>query len=394
VTAGEILLVHAGPPWQTNGGSVFLDQFAELAGRPCAHLVVSLEGQPMDVPAAFGRSVVQVTAREGVRGMGVLERRSRWGARHLYWGAVYPRALAHHTRAAVAAVRATRPVHAVVVLNALEVPVVAAALLRELRIPYSTMEWDLLDEAIQGLGLAQPLERRERARVAGLRAGAVTRGVASEGMVDYYRATWSLDSVVLRQVATQERRSTTRNTGLVIAVCGNVYTPAEFRALLAALDRLGWSIGGRPVTVDVIGQIAADVGPLPPQVSVSGWVTYDESLARLAGADIGYCPYWFDPARAALVATSFPSKLISYLTCGVPVFYHGPATGTPAAFLARYPAGIGCHSLDAATVADALVRFAGSPDRLDLARQAAERAVCEELSADTLRSRIASLIGQ
>jgi glycosyltransferase involved in cell wall biosynthesis len=267
-----------------------------------------------------------------------------------------------------------------------------------MRIPYSTMEWDLLDGTIGALDLVGPLQRREVGRVAALRERAASRGVASEGMVDHYRTTWSLDSIVLRQPATRvsaaPRLERARGERLVIAVCGNVYAPAEFQVLLAALDRLGWSIGGRPVDVQVIGQMAVDVGPLPARVTVSGWVSYEESLARLAGADVGYCPYWFDPRRAALVATSFPSKFISYLTCGVPVFYHGPATGTPAAFLSRYPAGIACHSLDPDTVADALGRFAGSPERLHAARRAADQAIEEELSAETLRGRIASLIGR
>jgi hypothetical protein len=396
VAVTAVLLVHAGAPWQTNGGSVFLDQFAELAGRPCVHVVVSLEGRPLEVPPSFGRPVVQIAARGGVRGMGPLRRGSPWAWRHVYWGAVYPRRLAQDVSNVVAAIRATGPSHAFVVLNAVEVPVVASALLEQVRIPYSTMEWDLLDGTIEALDLAAPLERRELARVAALRAGAASRGVASEGMVNYYRSTWSLDSIVLRQTATRAsgngRLNGTNDGQVIIAVCGNVYAPAEFRALLAALDRLGWSIAGRPVVVRVIGKIAVDVGPLPAGVSVSGWVSYEESLALLADASVGYCPYWFDADHAALVATSFPSKFISYLTCGVPVFYHGPATGTPAAFLARYPAGVGCHSLDPAVVADALVQFAGSPERLGAARRAAIRAVDEELSADTLRQRIASLL--
>jgi hypothetical protein len=390
-----VLIVHAGPPWQTNGGSVFLDQFAALADRPCAHLVISLEGRPMDVPAWFDRPVVQVCARGGVRGLGVLQRLSAWAARHVYWWALYPRLLARETRGVLDAVRALGPTHAIIVLNALEVPLVARTLIDALKVPYSTMEWDLLDVAINELELTEPLQQHQLDRVSRLRRRARSRGVASEGMVNYYRSTWGLDSVVLRQTATRRPVATPERSApdpLVIAVCGNVYAAEEFTALLAGLDRLGWVIGGRPVEVRIIGQIVVDVGPLPPGVSVTGWVSYTESLARLADADLGYCPYWFDPRRATLVATSFPSKFISYLTCGVPMFYHGPATGTPAAFLVRYPAGVSCHSLDPAVVAKTLLAFASSPERLAAARRAADRAIDEELSAATLRGRIAALL--
>ena len=88
------------------------------------------------------------------------------------------------------------------------------------------------------------------------------------------------------------------------------------------------------------------------------------------------------------MSTSFPSKLISYITCGVPVFYHGPETGTPAAFLAKYPAGFSCHSLDSAAVAAAIAGLAGAPDRLSAARVAAAKAVGDEFSPSTLQRRL------
>jgi hypothetical protein len=277
-----------------------------------------------------------------------------------------------------------------VFLNSVEMPIVARELVRRLGVPYSTMEWDLLDVAVDELGLSSLLHRRSIADVAALRAGAAERGVASEGMQRLYREQWGLDSVVLRQAAESPagpRRA--RGDGpFVIAVCGNVYAVEEFSCLLAALDRLGWAVAGRALELVVIGVVDPAVGPVPAQVRVTGWVGYEESLRALGEADLGYCPYWFAAERRRAVATSFPSKLISYLTCGVPVFYHGPEAGTPAAFLSRYPAGVTCHSLDPAVVAASIGDLVASPGKLLSAQKAADAVIAGELSAHTLQRRL------
>jgi glycosyltransferase involved in cell wall biosynthesis len=390
-----VVLVHAGPPWQTNGGAVFLDAVASHVARPCVHLAISLDGHPLAVPTDFPRPVLQVAARGPMRGMGLLQRRVPWAARQLYWGALYPRQLEHETALVAASVLALRPSRLVYFLNALEVPLIATALSARVGVPYATMEWDLLDVAYERQRLSGPLERRLLARLAGVRQGAVARGVASEGMAAYYRETWGLDTVVLRQPAAARGYARDAGAGspFVVAVCGNVYAGAEFRVLLAALDRLGWSAAGRVIELRVIGDLDPSVGAVPARVVVTGWVPYAEALARLRDADVGYCPYWFDPAFHRLVITSFPSKLIAYLSAGVPVFYHGPAGGTPAAFLARYPAGVSCHSLDPAEVATTLAGLVAAPAALAKARAAASRAIGEEFSAATFQHRLASWLG-
>jgi len=276
-----------------------------------------------------------------------------------------------------------------------EVPAIARKLVHLLGVGYATMEWDLLDVAVERLGLSALLRRRSIADLAALRAGAAERGVASEGMQRYYREEWELDSVVLRQPAQSQvgARHPSGKGPFVIAICGNVYAIEEFRCLLAALERLGWAVAGRTLELVVIGVLDPEIGAVPPRVRVTGWVGYEDSLRALRGADLGYCPYWFASDRSRVVATSFPSKLISYLTCGVPVFYHGPEGGTPAEFLLRHPAGAACHSLDPAVVAAAIAGIVASPDQLHAAQRAADAAVAGEFSANTLRLRLRRWLG-
>ncbi len=390
-TLAPIVLLHAGSPWQENGGSVFLDAIAEHCGRPCVHAAISLEGHAVEVPRGFPRPVVQAVARGGVRGFGVLRDISPWLERQIYWGVVSPRSLVASTRRIARQLAALRPCRLAVFLNSIEMPIVAAELARQLDIPYVTMEWDLMEVAVDRLDLAGPIRRRAVGALQALRRGAVRRGVASEGMESMYRERWGLDAIVLRQPARaiNHSRPPDPRRPMVIAVCGNIYAVDEFRSFVRALDSLGWAVEGRALELLVIGPAGNEVGPLPAQVRVTGWVPFAESLQYLRTADLGYCPYWFDERQADIVATSFPSKLISYLSCGVPVFYHGPANGSPAKFLTRYPAGVVCTTKDAGTISTEVARFLTSPDRLLLARRAAEAALTREFSLEILQERMA-----
>jgi hypothetical protein len=387
-----LVLLHGGAPWQENGGAVFLDALAEHCGRPCVHLAISLDGRSAEVPRGFPRPVLQIPARGGIRGFGVLRHTSPWLERQVYWGVASPRRLLAGTRRVARHVAELHPYRLAVFLNAVEIPTVALEVVRRVGVPYVTMEWDLLDVAIRRLGLTHLLEKRALRALDALRRGAVRRGVASEGMETAYRERWGLDTIVLRQPARSERRQPTGRSDrpFLIAVCGNVYAVQEFRAFLAALERIQWVAAGRPIEVLVIGTVGEGVGPLPPTVRVTGWVSFSESLQHLRHADLGYCPYWFAEAQTDIVSTSFPSKMISYLTCGVPVFYHGPPNGSPARFLARYPAGVPCTARDPGEVAMTLSEFVSSPERLALARRAADAVLAHEFSPEMLKQRLAA----
>ena len=387
--ANRVLLVHGNAPWQPNGGGVFLDQFAELSGARCDHLMVSLEGRRLDVPPSFERRCHQIVARQGVPGLGWLARRSPRRARELAASVGVPR-LRAQLQALIPTLVAERFDHIVLFLNTIEVAQLSDPLTRALGVPYSTMEWDLLEHVISDIRPDSRLAAWVSGAALRLRRGAVSRGVASEGMADVYSREWGLDSVVLRQsvAAVPPRARGEASDAFVIVVSGNMYTPVEFAALLSALDRLDWAVNGRAVRIEVVGRMMIWDAPLPEGVRVTGWVTHERAQELVAGADLGYVGYWFAPESRRLVETCFPSKFIAYVGAGVPVFYHGPASGSPARFLEAHPAGFVCDSLDPAVIAERLVSVLGSPDALRRAREATRDAVAGEFGAHTLRERL------
>jgi hypothetical protein len=115
-------------------------------------------------------------------------------------------------------------------------------------------------------------------------------------------------------------------------------------------------------------------------------------IAELADCHVAYLPYWFDENRALSVRTCFPDKLGTYLTSGLPIFFHGPKQSTPADFFAGYPVGRTCHSLDKNAILETLNQLISDETCRDAAWEARNRALKEQFSLATFRSKIARLL--
>ena len=77
---------------------------------------------------------------------------------------------------------------------------------------------------------------------------------------------------------------------------------------------------------------------------------------------------------------------------GSPVFFHGPEDSSPTRFIGRHPVGVACASLESGAIIAALER-AADPVFQASARQAARRALEEELGLAVSRERFAQLMG-
>jgi hypothetical protein len=149
-------------------------------------------------------------------------------------------------------------------------------------------------------------------------------------------------------------------------------------------------VAGRRARVRVFGrdlQVRTDV---PMSLEFCGWRGEADLIDALAGCDVLYCPYWFDPHFEAEARYAFPSKLVTYLASGRPVLFHGPAYASPARFLEENGAAVQCRSLEPADVLDCLTRLAGDADlyrRLAAAGRAAfDRFFTTHAMRESLRS--------
>lgn len=159
---------------------------------------------------------------------------------------------------------------------------------------------------------------------------------------------------------------------IVIAMAGQIYATKEFEALVKALDAMQWRFGGQAIFLDMYVRYLPHLdleAPLPPNIRLKGWRVQSELQYELKKADLLYCPYWFDESYKIVAHTSFPNKLCTYLSVGVPAVVHAPEYSSIAQFAKEHNAAYVIGTNDQAGVQRALERILGDPHREDMARR-------------------------
>jgi glycosyltransferase involved in cell wall biosynthesis len=132
----------------------------------------------------------------------------------------------------------------------------------------------------------------------------------------------------------------------IIGMAGQLYAKEEWNALLSTLDEIGWELGGRKVRIRILGGGVQLQSQSPICIEYLGWRNQEESIKALHASDILYLPYWFSSIFKEEAENSFPSKLVTYLASGRPVFCHAPEYSTPAKYIIKNNSGYVCSSLD------------------------------------------------
>ncbi|MGE0527785.1 MAG: glycosyltransferase [Bdellovibrionales bacterium] len=138
----------------------------------------------------------------------------------------------------------------------------------------------------------------------------------------------------------QEKTQITRDPKFwLIGFAGQMYAEAEVNSLLSALDKVNWRINDRPVHLLCVGRGHTKLVERVPRGHgrFPGWLGQDEMETLLAGCDLLYCPYPMSADFRDIVETSFPSKLVNYMSSGRPILFHGGASSAPAKWLGHEP---------------------------------------------------------
>jgi len=229
-----------------------------------------------------------------------------------------------------------------------------------------------------------------------------TLAVASEGMSEEYKKRYRVESIPLVRPIREDqiRRNRSRSflkqdKRIVIGFSGSLYATNEFASLWEALSSVDWIIQGKRVTFRILSNyffFPHEFEQKYSSIHLMGFRDQKSVIAELADCHVAYLPYWFDENRALSVRTCFPDKLGTYLTSGLPIFFHGPKQSTPADFFAGYPVGRTCHSLDKNAILETLNQLISDETCRDAAWEARNRALKEQFSLATFRSKIARLL--
>lgn len=149
----------------------------------------------------------------------------------------------------------------------------------------------------------------------------------------------------------------------VIGFAGQIYASTEWNALVAALDIINWEHNGKKIIVELFGRAFNLYFNNKANIVLNGWDKQDNVLMRLKEFDLLYCPYFFSEDYKLVSKYSFPSKLTSYFSTGVPVLVHGPNYASPVEFIIRNGAGYVCNSLDPNAIAEVIKSIIESNSR-------------------------------
>ncbi len=275
---------------------------------------------------------------------------------------------------------------------------VAAAAAEEIGVPLRPLVWDpprfYLSEHWKLGGRALDM-------LVGAFGAAVRRsescGVMSDEMRAAYETAYGARCVVMQHgIARRWWRApatTPDPDRLTIAYAGSLYARAEWDALLRALASVKWRVAERDVVIRYLGsRLDVDVSSAA-RIEFFGWRDRGETLALLAESDVCYLPYMMAPQYAEVVQQAFPSKLASYFAAGRPVFLHAPRASSPSRFLARYPAGVACDTLEPAGIVGALESLVGDSQAYARAALAARVGLEECFDLEIFRRRFADFLG-
>lgn len=395
-TVPRVLLLTGTAPAPDGVGGIILDDLCRFlpSDRLVVAHVVDRGGSVRDVPNSNGAPWRNIPLH--------FQRRpeSKWGrlGRVLSWPGMSLRNHRAIRRAAEATVSFARE-HGVreiwAVLDGPSTTELAVPVARRLGVPLRVMVWDDVEHNVRYFGLDSWTARRVKKRFAQTVRSAARCAVIGETMQAEYSRRYAQHGVIVRHgtdPSTPQVAATEPGPAIRIGFAGSVTARSAFDKLLATLDQLGWEVGGRPVTLVLMGGRFDLWSKVPRRIECLGWQPVDLTIQILAGCTLNYLPQPFESDWRSFSELSFPSKLTTYLAARVPILLHSPTYASLPRFFADHRFGVLCTELDTTRLGEALQSIALNPDVRANAVSASELALAQEFSTQRFRTSFAEFL--
>jgi hypothetical protein len=289
----------------------------------------------------------------------------------------------------VAATAARRPDRILAVLNNPLMMAVAHRVAAATALPMVTLVWDPPEYLLQ----RARFDRVSRHLLLGDFARSLARSeqvaVVSETMQgDYARLTAAPIRILRHGVARDPAPppvAPSEGDEWLIGFAGSLYAECAWRALLRALDRVGWRIAGRAVRLRALTERVTVHSRGAAAIEYLGYRPADATQELLAQCDLTYLPQPFVAHLRTLCRYAFPTKLTSYLALARPVFVHCPADSALARFFDAHPFGVHSDSLEPEPIVAALETLLGSRERYAAACRVAVATAREHFDASVFQ---------
>lgn len=133
-------------------------------------------------------------------------------------------------------------------------------------------------------------------------------------------------------VGKNSRDQLSQSNRLDIVFLGHQYAKKEISEFLEMLDLLSWKLSEKEIFLHAFGsQIVSE----HQNVINHGWFKYEELPRLISKFHIAFMPYPRSDFFAEVVETSFPSKLATYVSAGLPVIAFAPTHYAAKEFVER-----------------------------------------------------------
>jgi len=271
-------------------------------------------------------------------------------------------------------------------------PVAAA-----LGVPLLITIWDDIHHNTRYFGVDRFSAKRLAVKFGYTLRQCVACAVIGETMKAEYEQLYGVRAVIVRHglppeasIRGVEERG--HQSGIVIGFAGSVTAASAFQAMLSTLDRLDWSLDGRPITLRLMGHRFDLRSQVRRRIECYGWRSVDETLTLLSSCDFNYLPQPFEQEWSPFARLSFPTKLSTYLAAGVPLLLHSPTGASLPAFIARYPFGTWCSTLDSTSIEQSMRLLLDSRFAQECTL-AGREALDAEFTRSTFRTQFAEFLG-
>lgn len=259
---------------------------------------------------------------------------------------------------------------------------VGAQLGRVTKLPVFSIVWDPADFLASHQGWDSHSVRWTMRNFHRAMASSTAAMVVSEPMVERYSRDYGIDCTVVRHAFAEPGRQASSADAVPgeirIGFAGTLYDQGQLNCLLSALNRLGWTVGGRSVRLRMVGNFYRFTQlKVPANVELLGWRSTEETRDLLAECDFAYLPVSFQPSHAEFARLAFPTKLSTYLAAGIPVLVHAPGYAAPVPLVKEHGFGVACESMSEESLASAVMEIADPASVL--ARRASVQQTCISL---------------
>lgn len=170
----------------------------------------------------------------------------------------------------------------------------------------------------------------------------------SERLSKHYQEKYQVEPFVLTRgvdLRDHDRSLVTRSfqDRISIVLSGHLYCPAPWPQNLLEALAIMRNDKNLPVELHVTGDSFKHVGKFVFSHGMVPEVKYEELLRKM---DIGYASSPLTPSGRELAATSFHTKVVTYIGAGLPFLYHGPQDSTVGDLLQEYQCGVIVESQD------------------------------------------------